>query len=195
MGTYAITASGAVDPNYTIGYAIGTLSVTPASLTVTANPASRTYGAADPAYADTITGFVLGQTLGNSGVNGAASFTSNDTAASPVGTYTISVGRGTLAAQNYIFSFVNGTENVTPATLAVSAIGATRIYGSPDPTFLVGYSGFALGQTLGSSGVTGAPSLTGSDTAASPVGSYTITAGLGTLMRYNYVFKRLSTAP
>ena len=32
--------------------------ISQATLTVTANPASRTYGASDPAYSDTITGFV-----------------------------------------------------------------------------------------------------------------------------------------
>ena len=50
VGTYTIAASGAVDPNYTISYASGTLSVIPASLTITAGNASKVYGAAMPAF-------------------------------------------------------------------------------------------------------------------------------------------------
>ena len=45
---YAITASGAVDPDYTISYVGGTLTVTPAPLTITANNQTKVYGAALP---------------------------------------------------------------------------------------------------------------------------------------------------
>ena len=116
--------------NYTFAFVSGTLSVTPATLRVTANPASRSYAASDPAYSDTITGFVLSQTLGDSGVTGAPSLISNDTAASPVGTYTITAGLGTLAAQNYTFSFANSALSVTPAALTVTANPASRTYGA-----------------------------------------------------------------
>ena len=43
-GTYAITASGAVDANYTISYVAGTLTVTPAALTITADNETKVYG-------------------------------------------------------------------------------------------------------------------------------------------------------
>ena len=134
-------------------------------MTVTANDAGRTYGASDPAFSDTITGFVLGQTLGDSGVSGVPSFTSSDTGASPVGTYAITAGLGGLIAQNYTFTFVNGTLSVTPATLTVTANDAGRTYGGSDPAFSDTITGFVLGQTLGDSGVSGAASLTSSDTA------------------------------
>ncbi len=39
-------------------------------LTVTANNASRSYGAADPAFTASYGGFVNGETLGSSGVSG-----------------------------------------------------------------------------------------------------------------------------
>jgi hypothetical protein len=45
-GGYPITASGAVDPNYTITYTPGTLMVTPALLTVTATGPAIAYGTA-----------------------------------------------------------------------------------------------------------------------------------------------------
>ena len=190
VGTYTITAAlgSLAAQNYNFTFLNSTLSVTPATLTVTANPASRTYGALDPAYSDTITGFVLSQTLGDSGVTGAPSLTSNDTAGSPVGSYTITAALGTLATANYTFSFASGTLSVTPASLTVTANSASRTYGASDPGYTASYSGFVLSQTLGDSGVTGAPSLTSNDTAASPVANYTITAALGTLAAQNYNF-------
>ena len=190
VGSYTITAAlGTLSAhNYTFSFANGTLSVTPATLTVTAGNASRIYGAADPTFTVTYSGFVLGQTLATSGVGGTPSLTSNDTAASPVGSYTIMAAQGTLAAQNYTFSFVHGTLSVTPATLVVTAAAASRTYGAADPTFTANYGGFVNGQTLLTSGVSGTPSLTNNAAAASPVGSYTITAALGTLAAQNYSF-------
>ena len=82
---------------------------------------------------------------------------SDDTAASPVGSYTIMAAQGTLTAQNYTFSFATGTLGITPATLVVTAADASRTYGDADPAFTVNYSGFVNGQTLAGSGVSGAP--------------------------------------
>ena len=55
----------------------------------------------------------------------------------------------------------------------------SRIYGGADPAFTASYCGFVNGETLASSGVSGSPNLTSNDTAASPVGAYTIQAALG----------------
>jgi hypothetical protein len=68
---------------------------------------------------------------------------------------------------------------VAPAPLTVTADNQTRVYGAADPAFTASYSGFVNGETLASSGVSGSPSLTSNDTAASPVGAYTIQAALG----------------
>ena len=43
---YTITASGAVDADYTISYVAGSLTVTTAPLTITANNQTKVYGAA-----------------------------------------------------------------------------------------------------------------------------------------------------
>ncbi|NCD67742.1 hypothetical protein GSY63_00005, partial [Mucilaginibacter sp. R11] len=43
--SYPITASGAVNANYTISYVPGALTVTPASLTITADNQTKVYGA------------------------------------------------------------------------------------------------------------------------------------------------------
>ena len=260
--------------------------VAPAVLTVTADNASRLYGATDPTFSDSITGFVNGETLASSGMTGAASLTSNDVLSSPAGTYTITAAQGTLSAQNYTFTFDTGTLSVTPVTgtalatatldvsagattygqsetltaaigggsgaatgivsffdggatlgsapvvngaatiavtslpagtdgvtavysgdvnyataasssvaidvspavLTVTANNASRSYGAADPTLSDSITGFANGDTLASSGVSGTASLTGADSSSSPAGSYSITAGLGTLAAQNYTF-------
>ena len=62
VGTYAITASGAVSANYTFAYVNGTLTVTPATLTITANDKTKAYGAANPTLTVSYSGFVNGDT-------------------------------------------------------------------------------------------------------------------------------------
>src|SRR5439155_24447452 len=54
--------------------------------------------------------------------------------------------------------------------------------------FTASYSGFVNSETLGTSGVTGNPSLTTSATPGSAVGGYTIMAAQGTLAAGNYSF-------
>ena len=73
-----------------------TVAINKAVLTVTANPASMTYGAASlPTFTDTITGFVNGDT--QSVVSGSASLTTTATHSSPSGSYTITAAQGSLS--------------------------------------------------------------------------------------------------
>jgi hypothetical protein len=60
--------------------------------------------------------------------------------------------------------------------------------GSQVPTPTASYSGFVNGETLATSDVTGAPSLTTTATTASAPGTSTITAGKGGLASNNYAF-------
>src|SRR5439155_2698878 len=59
---YSITASGAVDSDYTTSYVAGTLSVTPVGLTITADNKTKTYGAPLPVLTASYSGFVNGDT-------------------------------------------------------------------------------------------------------------------------------------
>ena len=99
---YSVAFAYAGDSTFLGASGSSQLSVTPATLTVTANDASRTYGWSDPAFSDAITGFVNGETLGDSGVTGAPSLTSSDTAASPVGTYAITAGLAPECAELHV---------------------------------------------------------------------------------------------
>ena len=152
---------------------------------VTANAATSPYGGPLPTFGWTISGFRNGDS--SAVVTGAASLTTTATAASPVGTYPITVTAGTLAASNYAFtSFVNGTLTVTKAHLTVTANATSTTYGSLPTTLGATITGFVNGDTA--SVVSGAPSLSTTATAASGIGTYPITVALGTLAAANYDF-------
>jgi hypothetical protein len=188
VGAYPITAAAGTlaATNYSFHFVAGTLTVTKAVLTVTAGNAARIYGAANPTFTDTITGFVKGDTAATA-ITGAASLTTTATASSPVGTYTITIAAGTLAATNYSFTFVNGKLTVTKAALTVTANAASRAYGAANPTFTDTITGFVNGDTVATA-TTGAASLTTTAAITSAVGSYTIKAAAGTLAATNYTF-------
>jgi len=133
----------------------GTLTVGKATVTVTADAASRAYGAANPAFTAAYSGFVNGDTLATSGVTGAPSLTTTATPASAMGGYPIVAAVGTLAATNYSFTFVNGTLTVGKATVTVTADAASRRMGG-EPDVHSGIQRVRQRDTLATSGVTGA---------------------------------------
>ena len=170
VGTYSITASGASDPNYTISYVAGTLTVTPAALTITANNQSKVYGAALPTLTVSYSGFVNGDTSCN--LTTQPTVTTTATAKSSVGTYSITASGA--SDPNYTISYVAGTLTVTPAALTITANNQSKVYGQTNPTLTVSYSGFVNGDS--SSNLTTQPTVTTTATTTSPVGTYPITA-------------------
>ena len=170
VGSYTVTATGAVAANYTISYVGGSLTVTPAALTITANNATKIYGAVLPTLSASYVGFVNGDTSASLTTQPTLSTTA--TAASPVGSYTVTAA-GAVAA-NYTISYVGGNLFVTPAALTITANNATKVYGAALPTLSASYAGFVNGDT--SASLTTQPTLSTTATAASPVGSYTVTA-------------------
>jgi hypothetical protein len=190
-GTYAVRPSGFSSTNYQITYAAGTFTIAKATLTATADDASRMYGAVNPAFTATLTGFVSGEILGTSGVTGSAACSTTATASSPVpGPYAITCTIGTLAASNYTFAFAPGQLTVTKAPLTVTADNKSRTYGTATPILTATITGFANGETLLSSGVTGVAGCTTTATTLSTVAGspYPITCALGTLAANNYSF-------
>ena len=110
-GTYSATCSGAVDPNYAIGYVAGTVIVAPATLTVTASSATFTQGGAVPAITPSYAGFVNGGTAAS--LTTAPSCSTTATSSSPPGTYP-STCTGAVDA-NYDIGYMAGTVTVTAA--------------------------------------------------------------------------------
>jgi hypothetical protein len=111
VGQYAIAPAGATDPNYTITFAPGTLNVTPAPLTITADNKTKVSGSAVPALIVEFSGFVNGDTAANLASQPMA--TTDATQNSRPGRYLISVSRA--ASQNYTIAFVSGTLTIAPA--------------------------------------------------------------------------------
>src|SRR5439155_223132 len=170
--TYVITpaASGAALSNYSVNYVNGTFTIANASLTVTADNKTKTYGAANPPLTVSYAGFVNGDTPASLG--GTLSVTTTATAASAVGSYPITASGQTSG--NYTIGYVVGALTVTKASLTVTADDKTKTYGAGIPALTVSYAGFVNGDTPASLG--GTLNVTTTATAASAVGSYPITA-------------------
>ncbi|WP_439491796.1 MBG domain-containing protein, partial [Blastomonas fulva] len=180
VGTFAITGSGATATNYDFSYVPGTLTITRALLTVTANDATREYGLADPAFTGSISGFRNGDTAS---VISGLTYGSTAVLNSGIGTYSI-VGSGATST-NYDFSYVPGTLTITRALLTVTANDATREYGLANPTFTGSISGLRAGDTA--SVVSGLVYGT-TATVASNVGTFAITASGGAAANYDFSY-------
>ena len=150
VGSYpgAITASGPISTNYTITYVAGTLTVTPAALTITDNGVSRVYGAFDPTLGVVYAGFVNGET--SSVLGGTLSVVDLKAATTTsVGSYAGAITASGQTSTNYTITYVAGDLTVTPAALTVTADGLSRVYGASDSTLGVTYTGFVNGETSG----------------------------------------------
>ena len=83
-GTYPITCSGQTSTNYVITYVPGTLTITRAALTISANSAARVAGAPNPVFTATYAGFVNGDTP--AALTGTVVCATTATIVSPAGT-------------------------------------------------------------------------------------------------------------
>ena len=180
VGEYPITvAQGTLDNNYSYTLVNGTLTVTQASATVTAENKSRPYNAENPELTYTVKdsdGAVIT-------VSGAAELTTTADKSSKVGEYPITVAQGTLN-NNYSYTFVEGTLTITQAPATVTADNKTRPYNTENPelTYTVKDSS---GTVIT---VSGAEIATTADK-SSKVGEYPITVAQGTLdNNYSYTF-------
>jgi hypothetical protein len=168
VGSYGISVGGAADPNYTINYLGGTLSVTPAALTISANNQSVGYGGTLPSLTSSFTGFVNGDTAAS--LTAQPSLSTTAAANSHAGSYLIAVGGA--ADADYTINNLNGTLTITPAPLTITANDQTMVYGTAVPTLTASFSGFMNGDSAAS--LTTPVSLITSATASSPAGTYAI---------------------
>jgi hypothetical protein len=161
LHTLSVTFTPTDTTDYTTASATVNLPVNQAVLTVTANNASKVYGTANPAFTPSYSGFVNGDT--SAVLTGSPSLTTTATAASPVGSYTVTAAAGSLTAVNYSFIFVNGTFTITKATSSLS------ISSTINPS------------TYGQS-VTFTLTVAGSGSGVTPTGTVTLTKGGTTLL-------------
>ena len=193
IGTCAVTASQAGGNDWQAAEPVQrSFQINRALLTVTAAPAVKIYGAANPDFTYSITGFVAGDSA--SVVSGLASLSTTAVTGSPVDSYPITVTAGDLLAANYSFSFVAGTLEVGKASLTVTAPSPTRAYGADNPDFTPTYAGLVNGDSPTS--LTTAPICTTVATKSSPVDTYPVTCSGGVAANYaiSYVPGSLTVA-
>jgi hypothetical protein len=143
VGDYAILQGTlSAGGNYTLTFVAGALSITPRPLSVTADSFVRVYGDADPGFTYAVTGgnLVFADTF-----TGALARASGEN----VGIYAIS--QGTLGAgSNYAITFIDGSLQITPRAITVTADDLSKIFGDPDPVLSWSLTGgsFAFSDTL-----------------------------------------------
>ena len=192
---YSITAAGAVDSDYTISYVPGTLTVTPAALTITAKNQTKAYSAALPALTASYSGFVNGDN--STSLTTHPTVTTTATAVSHVSGDPYPITASGAADSDYTISYVPGTLTVAPVALTITANSQSEAYGAALPTLTASYSGFVNGDN--STSLTTHPTVTTTATAVSHVsgGPYPITASGAADSDYtiSYVPGTLTVAP
>ena len=151
---YASTCSGAAAGNYTFSYVPGLVTVSPATLTITASSGSMAYGSSPPAITPSYRGFVNGD--GATSLSSQPVCTTTATSASPPSPPTYRSSCSGASDPNYTIGYVTGAVTVnTPPSPQTSLPPAP----APTPTYgywLVGSDGgiftFGSAQFYGSTG-------------------------------------------
>ncbi|APW65133.1 hypothetical protein LPB137_04400 [Poseidonibacter parvus] len=156
---------------------LGSLTITPKAITVSADDLNKVYGSTDEALTYTASGLVGTDTLAGS---------LKREVGEDVADYAIS--QGTLTNSNYKVTFTDGKYTITPKAITVSADNLTKVYGQEDETLtytatgllgedtLVGSLKRAAGENAGDYTISENTALTNSNyTVTFTDGKYTIT--------------------
>jgi autotransporter-associated beta strand protein len=131
-----LNLSGTTAGNYVLSTTSLTTNadINPATLTYIADATNRVYGAANPAFTGTVTGFVNGENQAGA-TTGTVTFTSTATTASTPGSYPIDGSGLTANFGNYIFAQAPGnataltiTVNTNPVTLSIDRTGVSAVF-------------------------------------------------------------------
>ncbi len=134
VGTYTITPAGdAVQGNYNVVYTTGTLTITKATVTVTADNKTKVYDHSDPVLTATLSG------LKHNDPSSVISYTLSRVPGEDVGTYTITPA-GNAVQGNYDVTYVTGTLTITQLDVTVNITGNTSMQAHTGSTLSV--SGF-----------------------------------------------------
>jgi filamentous hemagglutinin family protein len=125
VGSYSLTGLYSDQQGYDISV-VGALNITPAPLTITANPFSKVYDGLNYAGGNdvTYTGFVNGET--SSVLTGSLSYAGNSQGARNVGVYDISPTG--LSASNYSINYVNNTLSIIPADITLVSDNIVKFF-------------------------------------------------------------------
>jgi large repetitive protein len=170
--TYAATSAGLTPAS--VGETVG-----PATLTVTASPASRIFSAPNPAFTYTISGYVNNDPT--TVVSGAPVITTTATPTSPAATYPTTVSLGTLTAANYNFTLIGGTLQVTGGAAQSIIFASLPNFASGGTYQLTARTTSGLPVTYA---VSGPAQITGSSINVTGPGQVTVTASSATNTSY-----------
>lgn len=170
VGNYSITGSnvsGTGLANYNVIYRNGNLAVTPATLLVSANNASKVYGEGTQLTGYNVIGLVNGDTINDVALNSAGA-----SVLAGVGSYSIDASQASGSGlSNYDIVYNSGTLNVTPAQLVINAGYASKTYGESVTPTQYEVIGLLNGNTVNSVGLSSAGAI-----ASANVGKYAIVA-------------------
>jgi MBG domain (YGX type) len=185
VGTYPITGcSGISAVNYTIVYQLGSVTVNPAPLRITASGATFTYGHSVPAITPIYSGFVNGED--SSVLTSQPTCSTTATSTSPVGSYPSSCSGASAA--NYLIGYGNGVVTITRASLIITASSGSSTYGANPPAVTPSYSGFRNGDNAASAFST-QPTCGTAATSSSGVGTYTTSCSGAVAQNYTIAYQ------
>lgn len=183
VGNYDVKAANGIPVNYDLEeITTGTLSVTPAPLTIKANDATRLYYSEEPNFGFICNGFVNGEK--ENVLSPMPTLVTTASKSSNVGTYPIKASGASNS--NYTISYLDGTLTITPRTLYASVGNYERIYNEDNPAFDVKYDGF-VGNEDETVLITKATASTVA-TKSSDVGSYPINVTGGSADNYKFSY-------
>ncbi len=193
VGGYPVTASAPVfshgsAANYSISYVSGTITITPAPLTITDSNATMSYGAALPAIGFSAVGLKNGDVVASLTQSSPASTANVGTA--PVTPSIAVFSHG--SAGNYAITYLGATITITPAALTITAGSSSMAYGAAVPALTYSATGLQNGNLIASvSESTTASSSAGAGSypvsisnavfGAGSAGNYTITYQAGVI--------------
>ena len=173
--TYQIYWGTAVSSDYTVIENLGTLTITPATLTVTTGSAEKVYdGSPLTASSATLTGL-------NNGETATVTATGSVTHVADSGTNTYQISWGTAVESDYAVSESLGTLTVSPAELTVTTGSAEKVYDcTPLTASEASISGLQNGETA-------SVTATGSVTYVPDSGKNTYEISWGTARPADYI--------
>ena len=181
VGEYSIVAAGGVMKNYeATEMTSGILSITPASLTIKANDASRQYFDENPSFSFTCTGFIGNDD--SSVFSTMPQLKTDATKYSNVGVYAIEIS-GAIS-KNYTLSYEKGQLTIHKRQLIVSTQNYTRAYGEENPSFELRYTGFVNNED--EKVLISKPKVTTEATPTTDVGVYDIIIANGVAENYDF---------
>lgn len=177
VDSYFISPGGYTAANYAISYQDGSLIITKAALTITANAQRKVYGSTDPPLTYTQTGLI-----GTDVLTGSLLRTVGENA----GIYTIN--QNTLTAgNNYTVSYTPANLTIDKAVLTVTAVDKQMCQGDNLPVLTATYDGFKYNDAV--TVLTSSPQLNSTGSKSSPAGNYVLSATGAAAANYtfNYV--------